>query len=212
MTLREAKKIMGVNFIGPEEFFKISESFKISVPQKNIPTIFLDRDYLKRISEGYILILGLSEDLEGRPLTINRMHKIFGSEPKKSEPCFYNQDWYLKEKFAKDEILKFKWYIIKKSVDKKTKGKNPEKIRKNFKEKENFPSAVLATFVFFAYYLCNHKILWKNDFIWCKDKDSNGDRIYVGRYEDSKEINKNGFNIHRHLSIRSCHGVVSEII
>jgi hypothetical protein len=141
------------------------------------------------------------------------MLKIFGANPSKKEPCFYNQDWYLNENFAKDKTLELKWYLISKTTDKKTRGKNPEELKKHISKTENFPSAVLATFVFFAYYLhTGGDILWKEDFIWCKDRDSNGDRIYVGRYKDPKKINKNGFNIHRHLQIKTCYGFAPEII
>lgn len=211
-SLEKAKKIMGENFIGPEELLKISKSFQILIPKKNIPAIPFGENCLKNNGERCILVLGLPKDKQGKFLTINRMREIFGLDPKKSEPCFYNQDWYLKEKFAKAEVLKFKWYLVKKEIDKKTRGKDPEEIDKKFKKRENFPSAVLLAYIFFAYYLCNNKILWKNDFLWCKDKDSNGDRIYVGRYEDSKKVNKKGFNIHRHLSVRPCYGFVSEIL
>ena len=78
--------------------------------------------------------------------------------------------------------------------------------------KEKFPSAILTSFVFFSYYLLSRELLWKNDFTWCSDLDNNGDQIYTGRYIDPKGINKNGFNIHRHLSIRSYHGATTEIL
>jgi hypothetical protein len=140
------------------------------------------------------------------------MRSVFGWDPAKSEPCFYNQDWYLKEKFAKDINLDFKWYLIKKTVNKDTRGKNPEDILRLFKNKESFPLTVLTAFTFFAYYLLNKgEILWKHDFIWCSDKDANGDRVYTGRYLDPKNINKNGFNIHRHLSIGTCYGAVTQV-
>lgn len=212
MDLAKIKKIMGKNFIGPEELKKISSKFRFKF-KNPIPKIPFNLDYLKKISKDYILILGIPKDKKGQKLTINRMREIFGTDPAKSEPCFYNQDWYLKEKFAKDTTLDFNWYLIKKRVDEKSRGKNPELLFKALKSKENFPSAILTAFTFFAYYLLNKgEILWKNDFIWCSDKDSNGDRIYTGRYLDPKKINKNGFNIHRYLSIRPCYGIAPQII
>jgi len=54
-------------------------------------------------------------------------------------------------------------------------------------------------------------LLWKSDFIWCSDKDKNGDQIYVGRYRDPLGVNKNGFNIHRHLKIRNYYGLAPVI-
>ena len=213
MDLNQARKIMGQNFIGPQELKKIA--FQLNLPDPCLrpsPTIPLNPNQLKKIHQDYILILGMPKDKKNNKLTLNTLHSFFGWDPEKSEPCFYNQDWYLKEKFAKDKTLGFKWYLIKKNVEKKSRGKYPEDISKSFKKQENFPSAILTAYVFFAYYfLTKGKIIWKHDFIWCSDKDNNGDRIYTGRYIDPNGINKNGFNIHRHLSIRPCYGLVSQI-
>lgn len=206
---------MGKNFIGPRELKKISGQMGILDPFKfphSIPKIPFSLNYLGKVSKDYILILGQPTDKTGQKLTINRMRKIFGWDPQESEPCFYNQDWYLKEKFSKDKTLDFKWYLVKKTVNKNTRGKNPEDIPKTLRKKEAFPPAILTAFTFFAYYLLTGgEILWKEDFIWCSDKDANGDRIYAARYTDPKRINKNGFNVHRHLSLRSCYGLAPQI-
>lgn len=210
MDIIQAKKIMGSNFIGPDELKKISGRLGIVNPDKlgRIPTVPYGEKELKKFAKDYILILGIPKNADGQALTLNVMRIFFGFDPKIKEPCFYNQDWYLKEKFAKDAALDFKWYLIQKSVKKNSRGKRPEDIAKLLKNKEKFPPAILTAFVFFAYYfLTGGKILWKHDFIWCSDKDKNGDRIYTGRYIDPKKINKNGFNVHRHLSIRPCYGI-----
>lgn len=201
---------MGRNFIGPKELLKIEKFFPVFVPE-DIPKIPFSENLLKKIRKDYILIFGVPKDKFGSILTLNRMREIFGLDPKKSEPCFYNQDWYVKEKFASQKTLNFTWYLIKKTVDKNTRGKDPNILLKKLKKGEDFPSAVLCAFTFFAYYLLYQGgILWEKDFIWCSDKDTNGDRIYVARYKDPKKINKNGFNIHRYLSLRNCYGFVPE--
>lgn len=216
MNIEQAKKIMGNNFIGPNELKKISSKLNIADPTNMkglIPEIPFTLSYLKKVSKDYILILGIPKNKYGEKLTINKMRLMFGQNSAKKEPCFYNQDWYIEEKFAKDVSLKLKWYLIKKTVAKNSRGKNPKDIFSRLKEKESFPSAILTVFVFFSYYfLTGGGILWKHDFIWCSDKDKNGDRIYTGRYIDPKKINKNGFNIHRHLSIRHCYGLAPQII
>jgi hypothetical protein len=215
MNIIEAKKIMGKNFIGPNELKKISLEFKILDPFKikpKIPSIHFDSNFLKRVHKDYILILGIPKTQKGEKLTLNKMRSIFDWRPGKSEPCFYNQDWYLKEKFANNRSLDFRWYLVKKIVNKDSRGKSPENIKRLFKREDNFPAAILTAFVFFVYYFhTNGEILWKHDFIWCSDRDKNGDRIYTGRYMDPEKINKNGFNVHRHLSIRSCYGFAPEI-
>ncbi|PIT93557.1 hypothetical protein COU00_03750, partial [Candidatus Falkowbacteria bacterium CG10_big_fil_rev_8_21_14_0_10_43_11] len=151
--------------------------------------------------------LGVQRNATGQKLTLNSLRDFFGVNPEIKEPCFYNQDWYFKEKFAEQTVLKNKWYLIGKEVDKNTRGKSPETMKG-----AAFPPAILTAFIFFAYYFhTDGKILWQQDFIWCSDKDNNGDRIYTGRYIDPDRINKNGFNIHRHLSIRQCYGLAPMI-
>lgn len=189
ITIKEARAILTSNFIGPEELEKIG--FK---PVGSIPKIKYNAQTLKKLKKDYILILGVC-------ITINHLRNTFGIDPQKGEPCMYNQDWYINEKFASTE-LKPKWYLISKNISEKTRGCDPKKINNKL-----LPSAVLATFTFFSYYLLNNSVIWKNDFLWCKDKDHNGDQIYVGRYIDPKGVNKNGFNIHRHLKINKTYGL-----
>lgn len=66
---------------------------------------------------------------------------------------------------------------------------------------KKYPPAILLTYFFFANYLINKQISFKNDFVWTCDVDSNNDQIYVGRYYDPKGIAKNGFSVHRYLSV-----------
>jgi len=58
------------------------------------------------------------------------------------------------------------------------------------------------------YYFNNNVAIWPNEYVWCQDKDLNGDQIYVGRYYDKNGVTKNGFSIHRHLSINSNYGSI----
>lgn len=214
INIKQAEKIFKENFIGPEQLKRIAR--QMNIPDLfsfgKIPPIKLTEKDAGKISKTNILILGIPRNTKGRKLTINEMRSFFGFDPGISEPCFYNQDWYLKEKLASQTTLKFKWYLINKNIFERTRGKNPQEIMKDFSKREKFPLAVLAAFAFFAYWFLNKgEILWKNDFIWCDDKDKNGDRIYVGRYKDPKKINKNGFNVHRHLSLRSSHGAIAQM-
>jgi len=195
---------MGKNFIGPEELLLVSEKLGILVPKK-IPQIPYDKNFLQRVTKTHLLIFTPNKTTNNQPLTLNSLRTFFGIDPEVSEPCFYNQDWYVKEKFA-ELPLKSSWYLLRKDVFPESRAEQPDMLEEKLKEEGVFPSAVLSTFTFFAYYfLSNGRLLWKHDFIWCKDKDANGDRIYVGRYIDPKKINKNGFNIHRHLTLRSCY-------
>lgn len=191
---------MGKNFIGPDELSVVSGKLGIRA-SKNLPEMPFSKELLKKVKNDAVLILGV-------PATINGMRDHFGLDSKR-KPCFYNQDWYLKERFANNK-LKLGWYLISKHVDPKSRAKRPQDIKQT--KKSSFPSAALCTFTFFAYYFhTKGEVLWPHDFIWCSDKDKNGDQIYVGRYTDPLGISKNGFNIHRYLQIRSWHGLAPEI-
>lgn len=204
-TIKDARNIFGNNFIGIEElkpfFFKlgIKDTGNILVPEINYST-----EELHKYSQGYILILGLSK-ISNTELSIRTLRNVFDVNPDISQPCFYNQDWYLKEDFI-NETLKNRWYLIKKEVLEESRSVQPaELLKQNF----SFPSAVLCTYTFFANYYANNELLWYHDFVWCSDVDHNGDRIYVGKYHDIDGVNRNGFSIHRHLGLRSCYGAIT---
>lgn len=203
MDVAQAKKIMGKNFIGPAELGAISSKLGIAdVSKSRIVKIPFTAQALKKHCKNTVLILGVQKFKNGKKMTLNNLRARFGTNSKK-EPCFYNQDWYLKEGFAARETLKPEWHLVSKSVQSGTRGQNPDRIKKSITRSHAFPSAVLAVFTFFAYYFhTGGEMLWKRDFIWCSDRDSNGDRIYVGRYP---------FNVHRHLRIRSNYGLAPVI-
>jgi len=210
---KKIKKILGNDFIGPEELSRIKNNLGILDPYsyRKIPDIDFSIKNISSLRGKAILILGSPKMNRGKKLTLNNLRSQLGFDPKVKEPCFYNQDWYLNEDFSKKTSLDLKWYLLKKNVDDKTLSKDPEIISKNMASNHRYPSAILTAYTFFSYYFLNKKILWSSNFIWCSDKDHHGDRIYVGRYIDPEKVNKNGFNIHRHLSITSIYGLVAQI-
>ncbi len=202
-SIAVAKKILGINFIGPEELTLIADKMGIEIPSV-IPVISFSLEELINKQKDYLLILGISQMKNGVSLTIKSLRDRFGINPDISEPCFYNQDWYLNERFI-ERNLENKWYLVRKNVFDESRGKNPDNMEKHY----SLPTAIICAFAFFTNNFVNKgELLWEHDFIWCKDIDCNGDRIYVGKYHDIKEINKNGFSIHRHLSIRNNYGSI----
>ena len=210
ITVAEAKKILGKDFIGVHELSLIHEKIGIEDPSSmhlEIPEIPYSKEYIEQKKDDFILVLGFPFNQRKEPLTLNYLRAHFGWNSELTEPAFYNQDWYLKENFANRCTLELKWYLLQKNVKEITRAKSAiETVEKlNYK----LPTALLCSYFFFAFFLVNDgEILWKNDFIWCDDKDHNGDQIYVGKYIDDKGINKNGFSIHRHLAIRKWYGAV----
>lgn len=205
MRIEEAKRLFGNNFIGKEEqkpFFKAMGFSDIEIQNRQIE--YNDSDLKKAAESGYILIFGV-ESIEGQNITLRFLRDKFGVNPDISEPCLYNQDWYMKEDFM-DLTLDEKWYLIKKEVFEESRAVMPGDLTQRGL---NFPPAILCGYTFFAFFFARNEYLWYHDFVWCSDTDHNGDRIYVGKYHDIDGVNKNGFSIHRHLALRPCYGSVN---
>lgn len=205
-TIKQAKEIFGNNFIGPEQLNFLFKRMNIEYDLNEVEIPEINYSYHELLDKGeeYILILGLPL-LRETILSIEKFREVFGVEPAITEPCFYNQDWYLNEDFIKIP-LECNWYLLKKTGIEESRSIQPENL---INLDYHFPSAILCTYTFFAYYFVNNEILWHHDFIWCSDKDHNGDRIYVGKYNDIDGVNKNGFSIHRYLSLRKCYASIN---
>lgn len=207
MEREQIRQLFGVNFIGKEElkpFFKSLGFGDFEIQEK--PIQYSDADLQKTASEGYILLYGVG-GVNGHNITLKFLREKFGVNPDVSEPCLYNQDWYMKEDFM-DLTLDDRWYLIKKDVYEKSRAVMPGDLTQ---QGLIFPPAILCGYTFFAYYYARNEYLWWHDFVWCCDTDHNGDRIYVGKYHDIDGVNRNGFSIHRHLALRPCYGSVNYI-
>lgn len=203
LSLKQAHHLFKENFIGTEELYRIKS--KLDINFKDVPEIPFTPEELKiKAQEGYILFLGGSFISKNIPITILSLRNFFGINPSISEPCFYNQDWYDLESFA-NKSIENKWYLIKKSIFNESRAIHPNYLFSDYK----FPSAIICAYLFFIYWLCNNECLWESDFVWCSDFDSNGDRVYVGKYKDLKGTNKSGFSVHRHLSLNNFYGSIN---
>jgi hypothetical protein len=203
MDLDFAKSLFLENFIGPEELRKISKNSGIKVPQL-FPEIPFSKIQLESCQNDYLLILGSDKMNNDTKLSLNSLRKFYGMEPEQREPCFYNQDWYLNETFI-NQSLENKWYLVQKNIINNTRSQLPYNLTIEIK----MPSAILCAYAFFSNWYCSGNYLWPNDYVWCDNLDNHGDRIYVGRYFDLSKNSKNGFSIHRHLSIKQNYGSIN---
>lgn len=203
-TVEEAKLIFKDNFIGIDELLLLFENLPVREETNvTIPDIPWNKQYLETLSKNYILILGLPS-WGGTDITIRNLRDTFGINPDMSQPCFYNQDWYLKEQFI-DMPLQLGWYLVRKTAFDESRAVDPNLL---VEHDVKFPPAILCCYTFFAVWFAHQIKLWEYDFIWCCDKDHNGDRIYVGKYTDIDGVNKSGFSIHRHLALRPCYSAI----
>ena len=192
------------NIVGPEQLRQLPF---LSGENVDAPGIPFSKDILASHASTHTLIF--TPRIQW--LTLNGLRERLGVDPSQKEPCMYNQDWYVKEDFA-NLSLDGRWHFIRKHVLEEARAKAPDEIEAKLAQEESFPTAVTCAFTFFAYWFATGgEKLWKHDFVWCSDRDHNGDRIYVGRYEDPVGVNKNGFNIHRHLSLRPSYSAAPEI-
>ena len=207
-TLITAKKIMGINMVGPFELKKINQNinfFNLDVLTNEYAKIVpFSENILFKLRKTHLLILIIPDHKSKSKLSFAHFRKEFGIDPIIKEPCFYNQDWYLKENFYLDSTLELKWVMIQKEIAKESRGVIPSKLNVTSLHK-----SLVYTYIFFMYYLSTQNVLWENEYIWCSDLDSNDDQIYIGRYLDPQRINKNGFSIHRHLKVNNNYGVLN---
>ena len=198
-TIDRLKQLFGKNLIGPDEVKPLLE--RIGAGEIVIPELNYSFEELEACAKDYLLVMGLPS-VGGKPVTIRTLREIFGVDPDVSEPCFYNQDWYMHEDFI-DRQMESRWYLLRKEVVEASRAVMPEQL---MAEDYAFPTAILCAYAFFAYWFCYDEKLWYHDFVWCSDTDHNGDRIYVGKYHDVDGVN--GFSVHRHLALRSCYAAV----
>lgn len=197
----EAKKILNSNFIGSKELKKINNAFSVAIPDK-IPSILFERNELEKYKDTHLLILCVPQFADSTIITIETIKKKIAMF--NGHPCFYNQDWYLKEQFIR-KSLNLKWLLISKNLLDESRAMPVDKVVSNYK----LNSAVELTYAFFVnYFATQGEKLWNNDYVWCSDVDDKGDCIYVGRYTDASGMNADGFEIHRHLRIKNNYGVV----
>lgn len=202
-----AYQLMGENMIGPAEIIEsnyLNKLVKIDESLATPPIPYSDAT-LRAVAHTHLLILVTSEGYNGGKLCFSDFRRVFGVNPNIYEPCLYNQDWYLNELFYIESTLDVKWVLIAKNVSPSTRAVLPESFDVRHKQ---LPSAILCTFIFFAFFLCKSRIIWVNDFVWCCDRDTNGDQLYVGRYIDPSGKSKRGFSIHRHLTVTPNYGAV----
>lgn len=210
ISVAEAEKILGKRFIGPAQLASLSAKLPLALPA-TLPGIPWSAELLNKNTD-LIVVWGVPAFTSGEKVTINALRDIFGTNPGASEPCFYNQDWYIKEPFAAEKTLEAQWYALRSSLTPESRGQELAQVLSGLTPGEQLPSAILTAFAFFTFHLLTGEALWPKEFVWCSDVDSNGDQIYTGRYYDPIGNNKNGFNIHRHLKIKPWYGSAPELL
>lgn len=178
---RIAQKIMVQNFLGPKE---VAKHFGIRLNEEEMTKVakipFRDKT-LQECKDTHILFLGVNHDKTGKPLTINRFREMF---PENGQPKFYSYQgsWYDKEEFANKETPDLRWYLISKSILEKSRSKTYKQQEKLLKESEERERAIVYIYGMLLMFKATGERLFKNDWVWCKDVSSGGERVSVGSF------------------------------
>ncbi len=98
MSLEKAKEIMGDDFYGPEE---VANTFGFELKKESIPPIPYSKEELIKANGLYeSLVLRISHDAEGKPMTMQRIDEIMTPRLPKRKPddeFWQDQDFYTKD-------------------------------------------------------------------------------------------------------------------
>ena len=209
-TLIRARELFGDYLLGPREIGAAGSRMELFVNPAAPPIPWTD-EAMERYSSTHLLVLAVAQHNSGEAITLASLRKRFRTDPL-NPPCFYNQEWFLREAFFLSGELQPGWHLIEKAPNNQSRAQDPEKLAAALDSASIFPSAVLLAYVFLLFYLSRGgRVLWEHDYLWCADRDGNGDRIYVGHYHDPAGLSQSGFEIHRFLTLRDCYGLAAEV-
>lgn len=118
-SLDKAREILGKDFLGPESVKNV-----FGVELETIPSIQFTKEDLERAKElNQMLILQIDKMEDGKQLTLENMQNKF---PKAyaGKRMWYDQDWYNKEDFFKNETPKAGWKLVSKDTIPNSTNKN----------------------------------------------------------------------------------------
>jgi hypothetical protein len=113
VSINEARELLGEEMVlGPEE---ITNALGFEVEESEIPLIPYSRDELEKAKKlGDQLILHVSHDGDGNPMTMKRINEIMETrmDPATEGKLLNNINWYKDEDFYKREKLKTEWRLV----------------------------------------------------------------------------------------------------
>jgi len=113
--IEKAKEILGNDCLGPNE---VKKAFGIEIKSTEVPSIpFSAAELEKAKSLGQFLVLRVNHDLDGSPLTMQRMEGLLKTRyESEDEKVLYDTDWYESEKFFTEETPEMEWALTSKEV------------------------------------------------------------------------------------------------
>lgn len=119
ISISEAREILGKDFLGPEAVKNV-----FGVELETIPPIQFTKEDLERAKElNQILILQTDKMEDGKPMTLENLKNKF-PKAHDGKKMWYDQDWYNKEDFFKNETPKAGWKFVSKDTIPNSTNKN----------------------------------------------------------------------------------------
>ena len=113
VSVAEARELLGDKYVfGPEE---ITNAFGFEIEESEILPIPYSREELEQAKElGEQLILRVSHDGEGNPMTMERINEIMETrmDPKTEGRLLHDTSSYKDEEFFKNDPLKTEWKLV----------------------------------------------------------------------------------------------------
>jgi len=116
VTMEQARQILGDDFYGREE---VEDTFGFEIKDTEIPPIPYSSEELEDAKElGESLVLRISHDEGGKPMTMKRIYEIMKPKMGKDHPLLLDSDfcndvdYYKNEAFFKEAPLKTEWKLI----------------------------------------------------------------------------------------------------
>jgi hypothetical protein len=167
-----AREIMGKNFFGIEEaikYFGVNPSKKQLAYLAEIPW---SEEVLRACKDTHILIATFALSvLDVRGI----VKKLAG------ETLFYNQDWYDKQAFAADKG-EIDWQLVRKESVANSTSKTWNEQQALLSKDEETPKARVVVQTAIGHFLATGERLFEKIYVRCVDLDSDGSRVYVGRF------------------------------
>lgn len=114
-------------------------------------------------------------------VTMLKLRELFGTS-KNTQPCVYNNDWWLNAEFAK-KILREGWHLTLTKMPTESKNQNYEEQKALLAEKEELPEPVEVMYFCLVNYLINDKErLLHNDYSGTNTLLFGGSVVCLGRF------------------------------
>lgn len=169
---KRAREIMGSNFLGVEDVIKhfgVSFSDDEVAQLREIP---FTEAQLRECKDTHVLFPGYT-------LTILDIRSRVPKE------LFYSHDgaWYTDQKFATEERVGLRWYLIRKDIVKNSTSKTYQEQIALLPANEEAPRACEVIYMIMLYFLAYQKRLFEKVYARCSDLSSSGRRVDVGCFD-----------------------------